>query len=161
MSKSKNTITKKSNQELITTNQLDTICEKLVNGLTLVEILEDNQYQFSLLKFYNYLKKNPEIEQKVTEARKHGVQTLVDKMLRIYDTNKVPDNSLILFLRDKQSFLKWIAGKITDIYSDNKVQQVKQDTTLNISWQDTSDIKEIEGIVEEIEKPTPSTLKDN
>lgn len=151
--KSKNTITAKSNQELITTNQLDTICEKLVNGLTLVEILEDNQYQFSLAKFYNYLKKNPEIEERVTEARKYGVQTLVDKMLRIYDTNQVPDNSLILFLRDKQSFLKWIAGKITDIYSDNKVQQVKQDTNITYSWQsDDVDIKTIEA---EIESSTP------
>tara|TARA_E500000178_G_scaffold244119_1_gene240489 strand:+ start:739 stop:1077 length:339 start_codon:yes stop_codon:yes gene_type:complete len=112
------------------------------------------------MKFYAWLKKNPEIEQRIVEARKHGVQTLVEKMLRIYDTNKVPDNSLILFLRDKQSFLKWIAGKITDIYSDNKVQQVKQDTTLNVSWQDTSDIKEIEGIVEEIEKPTPLYIKE-
>jgi len=159
MSKSKNTITAKSNQELITTSQLDTICEKLVNGLTLVEILEDNQYQFSLMKFYAWLKKNPEIEERVTEARKHGVQTLVDKMLRIYDSDKIPDNSLILFLRDKQSFLKWVAGKVTDIYSDNKVQQVKQDTSLNISWSDHSneDLKTIEA---EIENPTPM-LKDN
>lgn len=105
------------------------------------------------MKFYAYLKKNPEIEERVTEARKYGVQTLVDKMLRIYDTNQVPDNSLILFLRDKQSFLKWIAGKITDIYSDNKVQQVKQDTNITYSWQsDDVDIKTIEA---EIESSTP------
>lgn len=152
---SKNTITKKSNQELITTNQADTICEKLTDGLTLVEILEDKQYPFSLMKFYAYLKKNPELEERITEARKHGVQTLVDKMLRIYDSDKVPDQSLILFLRDKQSFLKWIAGKITDIYSDNKVQNIKQDTSLNISWSDGSHIKEIEGIVDEIEQQPP------
>lgn len=157
MNKSKNTITAKSNQELITTSQLDTICEKLVNGLTLVEILEDNQYQFSLMKFYAWLKKNPEIEERITEARKHGVQTLVDKMLRIYDSDKVPDQSLILFLRDKQSFLKWIAGKITDIYSDNKVQQVKQEANIVYSWQsDNVDIKTIEAEIEGIENSTPS-----
>ena len=150
---SKNITKKKSNQELITINQADTICEKLTDGLTLVEILEDNQYPFSLMKFYAYLKKNPELEDRITEARKHGIQTLVDKMLRIYDSDKVPDQSLILFLRDKQSFLKWIAGKITDIYSDNKVQNIKQDTSLNISWSDGSQIKEIEGIVDEIEQP--------
>jgi|TARA_R100000329_G_scaffold5868_2_gene7502 hypothetical protein len=107
------------------------------------------------MKFYAYLKKNPELEERITEARKHGVQTLVDKMLRIYDSDKVPDQSLILFLRDKQSFLKWIAGKITDIYSDNKVQNIKQDTSLNISWSDGSHIKEIEGIVDEIEQQPP------
>ncbi len=153
MMNSKNITKKKSNQELITTNQADIICEKLTDGLTLVEILEDRQYPFSLAKFYNYLKKNPELEDRITEARKHGIQTLVDKMLRIYDSDKVPDQSLILFLRDKQSFLKWIAGKITDIYSDNKVQNIKQDTSLNISWSDGSHIKEIEGIVDEIEQP--------
>ena len=153
MMNSKNITKKKSNQELITTNQADTICERLTDGLTLVEILEYNQYPFSLAKFYNYLKKNPELEERITEARKHGIQTLVDKMLRIYDSDKVPDQSLILFLRDKQSFLKWIAGKITDIYSDNKVQNIKQDTSLNISWSDGSQIKEIEGIVDEIEQP--------
>ena len=155
MMNSKNITKKKSNQELITINQADTICEKLTNGLTLVEILEDKQYPFSLMKFYNYLKKNPELEERITEARKHGIQTLVDKMLRIYDSDKVPDQSLILFLRDKQSFLKWIAGKITDIYSDNKVQNIKQDTSLNISWSDGSQIKEIEGIVDEIEQQPP------
>ena len=153
MMNSKNITKKKSNQELITINQADTICERLTDGLTLVEILEDNQYPFSLMKFYAYLKKNPELEERITEARKHGIQTLVDKMLRIYDSDKVPDQSLILFLRDKQSFLKWIAGKITDIYSDNKVQNIKQDTSLNISWSDGSQIKEIEGIVDEIEQP--------
>tara|TARA_R100000353_G_scaffold52397_2_gene41735 strand:+ start:3785 stop:4258 length:474 start_codon:yes stop_codon:yes gene_type:complete len=155
MMNSKNITKKKSNQELITTNQADIICEKLTDGLTLVEILEDKQYPFSLMKFYAYLKKNPELEERITEARKHGVQTLVDKMLRIYDSDKVPDQSLILFLRDKQSFLKWIAGKITDIYSDNKVQNIKQDTSLNISWSDGSHIKEIEGIVDEIEQQPP------
>ena len=153
MMNSKNITKKKSNQELITINQADTICERLTDGLTLVEILEDKQYPFSLMKFYAYLKKNPELEERITEARKHGIQTLVDKMLRIYDSDKVPDQSLILFLRDKQSFLKWIAGKITDIYSDNKVQNIKQDTSLNISWSDGSQIKEIEGIVDEIEQP--------
>ena len=153
MMNSKNITKKKLNQELITINQADTICEKLTDGLTLVEILEDKQYPFSLMKFYAYLKKNPELEDRITAARKHGIQTLVDKMLRIYDSDKVPDQSLILFLRDKQSFLKWIAGKITDIYSDNKVQNIKQDTSLNISWSDGSQIKEIEGIVDEIEQP--------
>lgn len=109
------------------------------------------------MKFYAWLKKNPEIEERITEARKHGVQTLVDKMLRIYDSDKVPDQSLILFLRDKQSFLKWIAGKITDIYSDNKVQQVKQEANIVYSWQsDNVDIKTIEAEIEGIENSTPS-----
>ena len=101
------------------------------------------------MKFYAFLKKNPKIEEKVIEARKHGVETLVDKMLRIYDTDNVPDQSLILFLRDKQSFLKWIAGKVSDIYSDNKVQQVKQDSQITYRWESSPiDMKAIEVEIE-------------
>ena len=58
MNKSKNTITPKQNQELITEKNLSTIEEKLVNGMTLTEILQEKQYPFSLMKFYHYLKKN-------------------------------------------------------------------------------------------------------
>ena len=61
MTNSKNITTPKSKSELITTNQADIICEKLTRGLTLTEILEEKQYEFSLMKFYAYLKKNPEL----------------------------------------------------------------------------------------------------
>ena len=66
---SKNITTKKSNQELITTNQVDIICDKLANGKTLTEILEDpKEYPFSLMKFYEYLKKNPELEIRISTS---------------------------------------------------------------------------------------------
>ena len=117
-----------------------------------------NQHNYSDIARINKLKGLKQFrnydDQRIKEYY-YKIQTLVDKMLRIYDSDKVPDQSLILFLRDKQSFLKWIAGKITDIYSDNKVQNIKQDTSLNISWSDGSHIKEIEGIVDEIEQQPP------
>ena len=54
------TITKKkSDLPLLTEQSLLTIEEKLVNGMSLGEILEDKQYPFSLMKFYGYLKKIP------------------------------------------------------------------------------------------------------
>lgn len=84
MSNSKNITSKKSKQELITTDQANIICEKLASGLTLTEILEEDQYPFSLMKFYAYLKKNPELEIQITEARKYGVQTLIDKLLQVF-----------------------------------------------------------------------------
>lgn len=166
MNKSKNTITETPNQELISEKSLSIIEEKLVKGMTLSEILSEEVnnkplYPFSLIKFYNFLKKNPKSEARIVEARKLGVQTLIDKLLNVFNHQEIENPNQILWIREKAKFVQWIAGKVTDLYSDNKVQQVKQDTTLNISWQDTSDIKEIEGIVEEIEKPTSSTLKDN
>ena len=153
MSKSKNTITAKSNQELITEQNLLTIEEKLVNGLSLTEIIET--YPYSLQKFYAFLKKNPEIETRINEARKHGVQTLIDKLLQVFQYQEIENPNQILWIREKTKFITFLANKLTDLYSDNKVQQVKQDTSLNISWSDGSHIKEIEGIVDEIEQQPP------
>jgi len=139
MSKSKNTIIPKQNQELITKESLSIIEEKLVRGMTLSEILEDKQYQFSLAKFYNYLKKNSELETRILEARKLGVQTLIDKLLQVFNYQEVESPNEILWIREKAKFVQWVAGKITDLYSDNKVQKVDQKTEMTISWEDNQD----------------------
>ena len=132
MNNSKNITTPKSKSELITTNQADIICEKLTRGLTLTEILEEKQYEFSLMKFYAYLKKNPELNERVTEARKNGVQTLIDKLLQIFQYQEVENPNQILWIREKTKFITFLANKLTDLYSDNKVQQVKTDQSIKI-----------------------------
>ena len=87
---------KKSNQELISEESLSTIEEKLVRGMTLTEILDDKQYPFSLMKFYAWLKKNPELEKRIIEARKLGVQTLIDKLLQVFNYQEVESPNEIL-----------------------------------------------------------------
>ena len=139
MSNSKNTITTKSKSDLITTNQADTICEKLTRGLTLTEILEEKQYEFSLMKFYHFLKKNPEMNERITEARKNGVQTLIDKLLQVFQYQEVENPNQILWIREKTKFITFLANKLTDLYSDNKVQNVKTDQSIKISWEDNKD----------------------
>ena len=136
MTNSKNTITTKSKSELITTSQADTICEKLTRGLTLTEILEERQYQFSLMKFYHFLKKNPEPNERITEARKNGVQTLIDKLLQVFQYQEIENPNQILWIREKTKFITFLANKLTDLYSDNKVQNVKTDQSIKISWED-------------------------
>jgi hypothetical protein len=136
MNNSKNITTAKSKSELITTNQADIICEKLTRGLTLTEILEEKQYEFSLMKFYAYLKKNPELNERITEARKNGVQTLIDKLLQIFQYQEVENPNQILWIREKTKFITFLANKLTDLYSDNKVQNVKTDQSIKISWED-------------------------
>ena len=136
MSNSKNITTPKSKSELITTSQADIICEKLTRGLTLTEILEEKQYEFSLMKFYAHLKKNPELNERKTEARKNGVQTLIDKLLQIFQYQEVENPNQILWIREKTKFITFLANKLTDLYSDNKVQQVKTDQSIKISWED-------------------------
>jgi len=139
MNKSKNTITQKPNQELISVEDLSTIQEKLVNGLTLTEILQEKQYPFSLMKFYAYLKKNPEAEHKISEARKLGIQTLIDKLLQVFSYQEIESPNEILFIREKTKFIQWIAGKVSDLYSDNKPIKQNIDTKMTISWESTDD----------------------
>jgi len=139
MSKSKNTITTKPNQELLTKESLSTIEEKLVTGLTLSEILEDKQYQFSLMKFYHYLKKNPELETRILEARKLGIQTLIDKLMQVFSYQEIESPNEVPWVREKTRFIQWVAGKITDLYSDNKTIKQDIDTKMSISWEDNSD----------------------
>lgn len=143
MSNSKNTITKKSDQELITTDQANTICEKLANGLTLTEILEEDQYPFSLMKFYAYLKKNPELEIQITEARKYGVQTLIDKLLQVFKYQEVENPNAILWIREKTKFITFLANKLTDLYSDNKPIKQNIDQKMTISWEEPNDLIDV------------------
>ena len=157
MNNSKNTITTKSKSELITTSQADRICEKLTRGLTLTEILEEKQYQFSLMKFYHFLKKNPEINERITEARKNGIQTLIDKLLQVFQYQEIENPNQILWIREKTKFITFLANKLTDLYSDNKVQNVKTDQSIKISWEDNqSDMIDVSEDIVDI----PSDNKD-
>jgi len=158
MNKSKNTITPKPNQELITENDLFTIEERLINGETLSEILKGNQFQCSLMKFYHYLKKNPEKETRIVEARKLGVQTLIDKLLQVFNYQEVESPNEILWIREKAKFVQWVAGKLTDLYSDNKPIKQNIDQKMTISWEDTQD--DLIDVSEDVTDITPSDNKD-
>ena len=105
------------------------------------------------MKFYAYLKKNPELNERITEARKNGVQTLIDKLLQIFQYQEVENPNQILWIREKTKFITFLANKLTDLYSDNKVQQVKTDQSIKISWEDNSDDL-IDVSAEEIPTPT-------
>jgi hypothetical protein len=142
---------------LITTNQADTICEKLTRGLTLTEILEEKQYEFSLMKFYHFLKKNPDMNDRITEARKNGIQTLIDKLLQVFQYQEIENPNQILWIREKTKFITFLANKLTDLYSDNKVQNVKTDQSIKISWEDNqSDMIDVSEDIVDI----PSDNKD-
>ena len=106
------------------------------------------------MKFYGYLKKNPEIENKILEARKLGVQTLIDKLLQIFSYQEVESPNEILWIREKAKFVQWVAGKITDLYSDNKTIKQDIDTKMTISWDDGNDLIDVSA--EDISTPTNS-----
>ena len=158
MNKSKNTITQKPNQELITEESLSTICEKLVNGMTLTEVLQDKQYPYSLMKFYAFLKKNPEMELRIVEARKLGIQTLIDKLMQVFSYQEIESPNEVLWIREKTKFIQWVAGKVSDLYSDNKPVKQNIDTKMTISWENNSD--DLIDVSEDVTDITPSDNKD-
>ena len=151
----KNTIKKKLSQDL-TIEQVNTIEGELISGKTLTEIFsEKNPYQVSLQKFYAMLKRNKELEIKIIEARKMGMQTLIDKIMTLLQTEEITDPNLILWLRERINFGKWTASKITDLYSDNKPQKVNTDQKISIAFEDNlGDMIDISGEIEEV-SPTP------
>jgi hypothetical protein len=146
MKKSVNTTTTKSNQELQLIKNQDIFISNLMQGRTLTECITDkkiNQQQISFQKFYAILKKNPDLEGRILEARKIGIQTLIDKLMQIFQYQETNDPNSILFIREKTKFVQWVAGKLTDLYSDNKVQNIKTDQSIKVSWEDTSDLIDV------------------
>ena len=153
-----NTITKKSNLELELQKEVDTIENMLMRGVTLSEILEDKKLsvsQMSLQKFYAILKKDKELNHKITEARKIGIQTLIDKLLQIFQYQEVENPNQILWIREKTKFITYLAGKLTDLYSDNKPIKQNIDQKIFVSWQDTPDLIEVDA-EEVVDKTNPS-----
>jgi len=110
------------------------------------------------MKFYHFLKKNPEMNERITEARKNGVQTLIDKLLQVFQYQEVENPNQILWIREKTKFITFLANKLTDLYSDNKVQQVKTDQSIKISWEDNQ--SDMIDVSEDVTDITPSDNKD-
>ena len=140
----------KPSQELIVLEDtvLNTVLEQLSEGKTLASIRKAGTLPISLIKFYQFLNQegNKEIKAKIEEARKIGVQNIVDKLLDIYqaDINQdTLDPNLISWIREKTKFIQWIAGKTSDLYSDKKDLTLNKNTTNNIvvSWLDNPEIE--------------------
>ena len=109
------------------------------------------------MKFYHFLKKNPELNERITEARKNGVQTLIDKLLQVFQYQEIENPNQILWIREKTKFITFLANKLTDLYSDNKVQNVTTDQSIKISWEDNqSDMIDVSEDIVDI----PSDNKD-
>lgn len=157
--KSANTILKKSSQELELLKNQDTIISNLIEGKTLTEIIKDkklNPSQISLMKLYSILKKNKELNDKIIEARKIGIQTLIDKLLQIFQYQEVENPNQILWIREKTKFITYLAGKLTDLYSDNKPTKIETDQKIQVSWSDTPDLLDLDATeIADIEHPSP------
>lgn len=139
----------KSSQELIVLEDtiLNTVLEQLSEGKTLASIRKEGTLPISLIRFYQYLNQegNKEIKAKVDEARKIGINTLVDKLLDIYQadiTHDTLDPNMISWIREKTKFIQFLASKNSDLYSDKK-ETINKGTVNNItvSWLDSPELQ--------------------
>ena len=94
------------------------------------------------------------MNERITESRKNGIQTLIDKLLQVFQYQEIENPNQILWIREKTKFITFLANKLTDLYSDNKIQNVKTDQSIKISWEDNSD-NLIDVNAEDIPTPTP------
>ena len=135
------------NELIISNSDLNTVEELLVSGKTLTEIFSDQKVlPISLHKFHFWLKRpeNKEARNRILEAQKLGVQTLVDKLLEIYMqdvSGKQLDPNVIAWTREKTKFIQFLATKITDLYSDNKPQESNVKQSITVSWLDSPDLQ--------------------
>ena len=94
------------------------------------------------------------MNERITEARKNGVQTLIDKLLQVFQYQEIENPNQILWIREKTKFITFLANKLTDLYSDNKPIKQNIDQKMTISWEDNTD-NLIDVSAEEI-TPTPN-----
>ena len=140
----------KPSQDLIVLEDtiLNTVLEQLSEGKTLASIRKEGTLPISLNKFYQYLNQdqNKEVKAKIEQARKIGVQNIVDKLLDIYQadiSSETLDPNLISWIREKTKFITWLAGKTSDLYSDKKDLTLNKTTNnqIIVSWLDSPELE--------------------
>ena len=101
----------------------------------------------NLMSFYSYLDQNPKFKEKFLKAQEIGIKTLVEKMLAIFqsDTTEM-SNEELLFLREKQNYIKWLAPRVSSLFTEKQKIDVKSDSVVRISWEDNqSDMIDVSG----------------
>ena len=112
-------------------------------------------------KFYKIINQDAKFKEEFAKAQEIGMRTLIEKMLILFD-NKPDnlDNADLIFLRERSSFLKWLAPKVSSFFIDKQQHQVKTDQTLTIKFDNGFDDKEVIDISEDTTfEMTPSDNK--
>ena len=121
-------------------------------------IVVKDTLKISLMSFYKYLDQNPKFKEQFLKAQEIGIKTLVEKMLAIFqsDTTEM-SNEELLFLREKQNYIKWLAPRVSSLFTEKQKIDVKSDSVVRISWEDNqSDLIDVSEDIVDI----PSDNKD-
>ena len=152
MTKSKNISKTKNNLPLnLTDTEQNTILATIYDG-GIPHIVIRDTLKTSLMSFYKYLDQNPKFKEKFNQAQEIGIKTLVEKMLAIFSSDVTEmSNEELLFLREKQNYLKWLAPRVSSLFTEKQKIDVKSDSVVRISWQDNqSDMIDVSGDITDI-----------
>ena len=159
MKKSKAISPKNKNELLsLTDTERSIIIGTTIDGGLSIDIAKE--LQISLKTFYDFLEQNPKFKSEYDKAQEIGIKTLVEKMLKIFDTD--PSNieaNELLFIREKKDWLKWLAPRISSLFQEKQKIDVKTDSNIKISW--SSNDEDLIDVTEDIVDIPPITPDKN
>ena len=138
-------ISKTKNKELtLSDTELNTIIDRIHDGETLYELAKDLRIKLTTL--YKYLDQNPKTKERFELAQERGIKTLGEKMLVLFNNdNPDVDPNMLVFIRERANYLKWLAPRVSSLFTEKQKIDVKQDTTLNIKWESEPDMIDVSG----------------
>ena len=149
MTKSKDISKTKSKELTLSDTELNTIIDRIHDGETMFELAKDLQIKLTTL--YKYLDQNPKTKERFELAQERGIKTLVEKMLVLFNNdNPDVDPNMLVFIRERANYLKWLAPRVSSLFTEKQKIDVKQDTTLNIKWESEPDMIDVSGDITDI-----------
>ena len=143
-------ISKTKNKSLsLSDTELNTIIDRIHDGETMFELAKDLQIKLTTL--YKYLDQNPKTKERFELAQERGIKTLVEKMLVLFNNdNPDVDPNMLVFIRERANYLKWLAPRVSSLFTEKQKIDVKQDTTLNIKWESEPDMIDVSGDISDL-----------
>ena len=153
--KKSNSISKvKKNDLTLSDIEQSTILGTIYDGGLAIDVAKD--LKISLRTFYKYLETNPKFKAEFNKAQEVGIKTLVEKMLQIFDTGQMDlSPNELLFIREKKDFLKWLAPRVSSLFTEKQKLDIKSDSVVKISWEsepDLIDVSSAETLPDSVEK---------
>jgi transcriptional accessory protein Tex/SPT6 len=157
MNKSSNTLEKKKQGLVLSDTEQNTLLENLVAGNLVIE--EARRLKIKLKTLYDFVETNPKFKEQFLKAQEIGIKTLVELLLEAFnqDHQEIDANKL-LFLRERSSYLRWLAPRVSNFFQEKKNLDIKSDGVLRVMWEDTTTEQDIIDITNEIESKNPIPL---
>jgi len=154
MKKSKSISKVKKNDLILSDIEQSTILGTIYDGGLALDVAKE--LKISLMTFYKYLETNPKFKAEFNKAQEVGIKTLVEKMLQIFDTGQMDlSPNELLFIREKKDFLKWLAPRVSSLFTEKQKLDIKSDSVVKISWEsepDLIDVSSAETLPDSVEK---------